>query len=285
MFDLKGRGIGLAGLACVVATCFAGVGCGGSQPSAASPSGGGSGQATAEVGKPAPDLSIQGVDGKSRISLADMSGKIVIVDFWATWCAPCKTSFPKLEALQKQNEGKLQIIGVSVDDKLDGVADFAKENGATFKIGWDDKHENADRWKVSSMPTTYVVDASGTVRFVHAGFHDNEPEELAKEVATLTSEGSKGKADTAVAKNDKPETTSDSAAPTGTGTTSTTSGTTSDPPAAGDKTPTTDATDPKPAPTASGKPKKGGKGGTKGAAPKKGGGAKPKKKPAGGTTQ
>ena len=159
----------------------------------------------AEVGKSAPDLKIQTVNGKGEITIASLEGKVAIVDFWATWCGPCKQSFPKLEEIAKQNTGKVQVVGISVDDKSDGVADFAKSNGATFPIGWDDGHTIANRWKVDSMPTTYILDSSGKVRFIHAGYHDGEADVIAKELATLTSESpgsSKGKTEVASAAKD-----------------------------------------------------------------------------------
>lgn len=140
------------------------------------------------VGQPAPDLSIQTVNGKGKISNDSLKGKVAIVDFWATWCAPCRTSFPKLEELAKKHAGKVEVVGVSVDDEKGGVADFAKENGATFAIGWDEGHSIAERWKVKSMPTTVLLDASGNVRHVHAGFHDDEPEQIAKELTALLAE-------------------------------------------------------------------------------------------------
>jgi cytochrome c biogenesis protein CcmG/thiol:disulfide interchange protein DsbE len=179
-------------------------GCGSSATAPKTGGGGGSAEANdkgpAEVGKGAPDLSIQTVNGKGQITRDSLSGKVAIVDFWATWCGPCKQSFPKLEELAKQNQGKVQVVGISVDDKSDGVADFAKSNGATFAIGWDDGHAIANRWKVDSMPTTYILDGSGTVRYIHAGYHDGEADVIAKELATLAAEPpSAGKAKTDVA--------------------------------------------------------------------------------------
>ena len=169
--------------------------CGGSKKPPMTPTTDGDGKAgPAEVGKSAPDLSIQTVNGKGSVTLETLSGKIAVVDFWATWCGPCKQSFPKLEELAKQNSGKVQVIGISVDDKSDGVADFAKANGATFPIGWDDGHTIAGRWKVDTMPTTYILDTSGKVRFIHAGYKDGEADVIAKELATLASEPSSGAA-------------------------------------------------------------------------------------------
>lgn len=175
------------GLSFVLAISAGITGCGGSSGEAKPPPSEGGGNQL-PVGSPAPDLSIQTINGKGKISNDSLKGKIAIVDFWATWCAPCKTSFPKLEELSKKHSGKVEIVGVSVDDEKNGVADFAKENGATFAIGWDEGHSIAERWKVKSMPTTVILDASGNVRHVHAGFHDDEPELIAKELTALLAE-------------------------------------------------------------------------------------------------
>jgi cytochrome c biogenesis protein CcmG, thiol:disulfide interchange protein DsbE len=179
--------------------------CGGSKKPPMTPSTDGDGKSgPAEVGKAAPDLKIETVNGKGSITLDSLQGKIAVVDFWATWCGPCKQSFPKLEELAKQNSGKVQVVGISVDDKSDGVADFAKANGATFPIGWDDGHTIAGRWKVDTMPTTYILDSTGKVRFIHAGYKDGEADVIAKELATLSSEPSAAGAKTDVASADKP---------------------------------------------------------------------------------
>ncbi|MBX3198200.1 MAG: TlpA family protein disulfide reductase [Labilithrix sp.] len=192
------------GVAVVVAlTALAG--CGGSGEkgarSAADESGGAGGPA--EVGKRAPDLSIQSLNGKGEISLEAKQGKVLIIDFWATWCEPCRASFPKLEELSKRLGDKAEIIGISVDDEEKGILDFARENGATFNIGWDSDHAIASRWNVKNMPTTFIVDGSGKVRFIHAGYHDGETKEMEKEVASIYEDGPA--ADTRVAKNDADE--------------------------------------------------------------------------------
>lgn len=162
-----------------------------------------------EVGKPAPALSVKTVNGKGNLSLESLSGKIVVVDFWATWCGPCKQSLPKLESLAKQNAGNVEFVGISVDDQVDGVADFAKANGASFAIGWDEGHSIANRWKVDTMPTTYVVDGTGKIRFIHAGYHDDEPAKIAKELTSLASESPSASKVAASDKTDKSDTKTD----------------------------------------------------------------------------
>jgi thiol-disulfide isomerase/thioredoxin len=176
-------------------------GCGGSTKPPLTPvdgPGGGGGQA--EVGKPAPDLSIQTLNGKGRVALDSMQGKLLVIDFWATWCGPCKQSFPKLEELSKKLGDKAEVVGISVDEEEKGILEFAKENGATFAIGWDQGHAIAGRWDVKKMPTTFIVDGTGKVRFIHAGYHEGETVAMEKEIGELLHESPSS---SAVAKDEK----------------------------------------------------------------------------------
>ena len=168
------------------------VACGGSSGDSKTAASGSSGDGHAEVGKPAPELSITTLNDKGKISLDSMQGKVIVVDFWATWCGPCKQSFPKLEALSKKVSDKVIIVGVSVDDEKKGIVEFAKENGASFAIGWDEGHTIANRWKVGTMPTTFIVDATGKVRHIHDGYHDGETDVMEKELNALVSEAASG---------------------------------------------------------------------------------------------
>ena len=142
-----------------------------------------------EVGKLAPSLTIQSLNGKGAVSLSSMTGKVAIVQFWATWCETCKKSLTQLEEISKQSGGKVEIIGVSVDDTTRGVADFAKAQGVTFPIAWDENHTLMWRWSIEKMPSTYILDGKGTVRFIHeAGKDDGDL--ITREVAQLTNDGS-----------------------------------------------------------------------------------------------
>ena len=142
---------------------------------------------TGEVGKLAPALTIQSLNGKGAVSLDAMSGQVAIVQFWATWCEPCKTSLTQLDLLAKQSAGTVVVIGISVDDTPRGVADFAKAQGVSFPIAWDENHTLMWRWSVEKMPSTYILDGKGTVRFVHEAAKNKDDSELiAREVAELT---------------------------------------------------------------------------------------------------
>jgi peroxiredoxin len=145
-----------------------------------------------EVGKPAPALAIQSLNGKGEISLASLPGKVTVVQFWATWCQGCKKSLSDLEQLKQKSDGSVEVIGIAIDDTPRGVADFAKAQGVTFPIAWDEHRTQAFRWSVDSMkmPSTFIVDAKGNVRHVHEiSKGKDEGDLIAREVAVLTTDG------------------------------------------------------------------------------------------------
>ena len=138
------------------------------------------------LGSPAPDFAAASVNGKGKAKVKASSGKVLIVDFWATWCEPCKKSFPKLQDLYvKFKASGMDLIAVSEDDENNGITDFGSTFGAKFPLVWDDGKAIAGKWQPKSMPSTFIVDKKGIVRFVHLGYHDGEEAEIEKEVKSL----------------------------------------------------------------------------------------------------
>jgi peroxiredoxin len=159
--------------------------CGGAAGSdAASPASGGG-----LVGNPAPDFHVTTVTGpKAELSLASLRGKVVLLDFWGTFCEPCKKSFPELDALQRRYaSGGLRVIGISEDEDEDKgkIPGFADSYGAKFALAWDADKSIARRYKPDTMPTSLLIDKDGIVRFVHVGFHDGEEVEIERELKGL----------------------------------------------------------------------------------------------------
>lgn len=137
-----------------------------------------------EVGKLASTFSMSSINGGQKMGVE--KGKVTIVDFWATWCQPCQKSFPKYQDLYvKYKSAGLEIIAVSVDDEKGDIPAFIKQYGAKFPVGWDDGHKVADCWHPPNMPSAYVIDKTGTVKFVHNGYHEGEEKELEKEIKEL----------------------------------------------------------------------------------------------------
>jgi thiol-disulfide isomerase/thioredoxin len=138
------------------------------------------------IGSVGPDFSQKAVGGGGQVAFRDLKGKVAIVDFWATWCEPCKKSFPKLQELStKYGANGFVIVGISEDDESDGIPAFASALGAKFPLAWDKDKAIAGRWKPKSMPSTYIVDRQGTVRFVHLGYRDGEEVAIEKEIKSL----------------------------------------------------------------------------------------------------
>jgi len=141
------------------------------------------------IGKPAPKLSGKDLDG-NPLSLAKLKGKVVIVDFWASWCAPCKEEMPVLERL-KSKYGKygLAIVGVSVDGDAGKAGKFLRDLKVTFPSIHDASHAIAERYRPKKMPTSILIDRKGTVRFIHAGFKAADAKAIEREVRSLLQPG------------------------------------------------------------------------------------------------
>jgi cytochrome c biogenesis protein CcmG, thiol:disulfide interchange protein DsbE len=159
-------------------------GCGGSTPDASTGGGANGGL----VGNPAPTFAVSQINGSGKVSTDGLKGKVVILDFWGTFCEPCKKSFPKLQDLYSKYKPQLQIVGISEDDEKDGIQAFIDTYSAKFTIAWDDSKAVAPKYNVSTMPSSYVIDKKGVVRYAHSGYHDGEEVELEKEVKELLDE-------------------------------------------------------------------------------------------------
>ena len=138
-----------------------------------------------DVGARQPEIGLRDRSGNT-IDLASLKGKVVLVDFWASWCAPCKQEMPVLERLhQKYKKDGLVIVAVSVDKDASNIADFLKQVRVTFPIVHDQDHSVADRFKPPRMPSSYIVDRKGIVRHVHGGFRPDDAAALEAEIKAL----------------------------------------------------------------------------------------------------
>ena len=141
------------------------------------------------VGNPAPDFQLKTVKGtRGTLTLGGLRGRVVLLDFWGTFCDPCRKSFPKLQALSERYAADgLEVVGVSEDeeDDKDKIPAFAEGYGAKFALGWDADKSIARRYEPETMPSSFLIDRAGVVRFVHVGFHDGEEVELDREIRQL----------------------------------------------------------------------------------------------------
>jgi cytochrome c biogenesis protein CcmG, thiol:disulfide interchange protein DsbE len=150
--------------------------------------GGGGGAFTckgkADVGKTASPFTMESMTG-GKVGVEP--GKVTLVDFWATWCGPCEKSFPKYQELYvKYKASGLEIAAVSVDDEKKDIPAFVKKTSVKFPVGWSaDSKKIADCYTVPNMPSAYLVDKKGVVRFVHHGFKDDESKKIEEEIKSL----------------------------------------------------------------------------------------------------
>jgi len=121
------------------------------------------------IGQPAPDFTLQTIDGQT-VSLASLRGRPVIVNFWASWCGPCRQEFPLLvTAYQKYSSDGLQILGVIHDDGPQTATSFAQSYGATWPLLPDPNETAWTAFKNSLVPVSYYIDRDGIVRAVSYG--------------------------------------------------------------------------------------------------------------------
>jgi thiol-disulfide isomerase/thioredoxin len=103
---------------------------------------------------------------------------VVVLDFWASWCIPCRKSFPWLNEMQKKKSSQgLVIIGVNVDENTQDAKDFLKENNAIFDLIYDPKGQHASYYDIPGMPTTLIFDRKGKLSHQHSGFKTNKTKE------------------------------------------------------------------------------------------------------------
>lgn len=139
-----------------------------------------------EVGQNAPQFTLPTLKTDSPTALKQFAGKVVYVDFWASWCAPCKTSFPLLNKLhQKLKAQGFEVIAVNLDEDKANAENFLKEVPVDFTVLRDAKGEWADQYVVDSMPTSFLLDKNGVVQKIHHGFVSEDIKEIEAKVTEL----------------------------------------------------------------------------------------------------
>lgn len=140
------------------------------------------------IGKAAPLFEIRTLEG-NNLSLSDFRGKVVLIEFWATWCPPCKASIPEIEALKKKfNDNDLVVLGINLDegsDIKDRVAAFKEAYRITYPIGLDSEGKVSSKYRVSSIPMIYLLDRDLRVARIYTGYTPGMGEKIAKEIKAL----------------------------------------------------------------------------------------------------
>ncbi len=121
-----------------------------------------------EVGAQAPDFELERIDG-GTLRLSELRGKPVLVNFWATWCAPCELEMPDIQKYYEQYPGQFEVVAVNADEPLRSVANFATDIGVTFPVVLDPGLKVQALYRPRGLPTSFLIDADGHVRAQHIG--------------------------------------------------------------------------------------------------------------------
>ncbi|MBK8229736.1 MAG: TlpA family protein disulfide reductase [Candidatus Eisenbacteria bacterium] len=118
---------------------------------------------------PAPDFVLPTANGS--VSLSQLKGKVVYVDFWASWCEPCRRSFPWMNALaMKHKDGPFVLVAINLDKKRELADAFVAKNEPIFTVVFDPEGKTAAAYKVKAMPSSFVIGADGQIAYSHFGF-------------------------------------------------------------------------------------------------------------------
>lgn len=138
--------------------------------------------------KVAPEIEVKLKDG-APFHPRDAKGKVLVLDFWATWCAPCKASFPKVDAIYQKHRAKgLEVIAVNEDEDPKKVPAFLDEVKPSFTIAYDNGGKGAEAFSVETMPSSFIIDRRGVVRYAHSGYHPDDAATIEAEIEELLAE-------------------------------------------------------------------------------------------------
>lgn len=139
-------------------------------------------------GVAAPDCRIQLLGGAATSSIGQLRGKVLYVDFWASWCTSCHASFPFMNSLDKELSGKgLQVLAINLDEKLEDAQAFIGKHPVRFAIAVTANASCAKEFGVAGMPTSYIIDRNGIIQHVHQGFRAGEAGALREIIGKLLS--------------------------------------------------------------------------------------------------
>ena len=119
---------------------------------------------------PAPAFTLQSTDGQ-QVSLAQFKGDVVMINFWASWCGPCRQEMPLLDSIyRKYKDMGFELIGVNVEPDAKSANAWLKATPVTYPVLYDPQSKVSQLYQVQAMPTTVIIDRTGTVRFLHRGY-------------------------------------------------------------------------------------------------------------------
>jgi thiol-disulfide isomerase/thioredoxin len=141
------------------------------------------------IGQPAPAFSLPSRGGSAPLGLEQLRGQVVMVNFWASWCEPCRTEFPLLDQIYKKYKGVgFTLVGVNVEPDSKDAERFIAKTPASFPIVFDKDSAVSKLYRVSGMPTTVLIDRKGVLRWVHRSYVPGDENEYLNKVRSLLME-------------------------------------------------------------------------------------------------
>lgn len=138
------------------------------------------------VGETVPSFKARTIDGSKSLALEDYRGKVVLLDFWASWCPPCLKSLPKYNDLRREiGTANFEIVAINVDENTNDARKFLQKHPVSYPIAKDPKGILPGVFGVKAMPTSYLIDQNGVVQYVHAAFKEGDIEKLKAEIQKL----------------------------------------------------------------------------------------------------
>jgi len=142
----------------------------------------------AAVSSPAPDFTLKSLSGKN-LKLSEMAGNVVLINFWASWCGPCREEMPLLNDLHNKYQPLgFTVLGINVEEQTEMARGFLKDYPVDFPVLLDDKNQVSKLYEVVAMPTTVVVDRDGKLRFLHKGYKSGDEKKYRDMVKQLIRE-------------------------------------------------------------------------------------------------
>jgi thiol-disulfide isomerase/thioredoxin len=140
------------------------------------------------MGAAAPTFQLDSMAG-NKVNLSDLRGKVVLLNFWASWCGPCRKEMPILEQLHKQYQSKgVTLVGVNVEPDSQDALKWLKVTPVSFPILFDRDSSVSKLYQVEGMPNTVILDRKGKVRFIHRGYKPGEENEYLDQIRALVRE-------------------------------------------------------------------------------------------------
>lgn len=136
--------------------------------------------------QPAPACQFEPLGAHPSAGVEPKANAVRYVDFWASWCLPCAKAFPFMQDLHARYAGQgLEIVAISVDETLEEAEGFLAKHATDFALGLDSKGNCPRAYQITGMPTSFLIDRAGVIRYVHTGFRSGDAKQIEDEIKTL----------------------------------------------------------------------------------------------------